>query len=239
MIGNSAGTSETAGAVTFNSSADTVSVTSNSSSAPTTLTFANAAGSLRGQTSMTVNFVGAGGTLGGGGNNPTIKFTGTPYTGTNTHLLSNTSGSDTTIGWATVNGTEWAGYDPTNGIVAVSPTLTASDNTTLQTATSTKITLFNPSTSQTLTGAVATGTLKMTPGASGLSLATGSNAVTTNAVMLAGTTDFSVTGTAQFASSSSGTRYFYVTDPNTTLHIAQPYFDRLTLQQIGGRLPRS
>ena len=116
LLGNSSGTSGNGRLLTLNASAANFSVTKrNSNSAATTLTFSNSGTfSLRVSTQMTVNFVGNGiagnNVLGAGGNNPAILFVGTPFTGTNTGLLSNTVGSDTTIGWAivTTNGdTNW------------------------------------------------------------------------------------------------------------------------------------
>jgi len=231
LVGNSAGTTETVGAVTFNDGANTVSVTNNGGTGAQ-LTFTDT-GSLRDSTKMTVNFVGVGtGTLGSSGNNPRITFTGTPFTGTVTGLLSNTTGSDTTIGWATANTTEWAGYGA-NGIVAVAPTLTTATNTGLQGGTATSVTLFNPSANQTLGAAATTGTLKLAPTTTGLSLALGANNLSTNAVMLAGTTDFTVSGTGQFANSGSGTRYIWVTDANTTLSVSAPISSASPINKSG------
>jgi fibronectin-binding autotransporter adhesin len=216
LIGNSAGTSETVGAITLNSGAATISVTNNGGTG-TQLTITDT-GSLRDSTSMTVNFEGIGGTLGSTGANPRITFSGTPFTGTG-GLLSNTAGG-ATVGWATVNGSEWAGLGA-NGIVAVSPTLTASTNTTLQTSTSTSVTVFNPSANQTLSGAVAAGALKFAPTAGSLSLNIGTNSLTTFGVMLAGTNDFSITGTSgTLWGAGAGTRYVHVVDANTTLNVA-------------------
>ena len=108
LLGNSAGTTENVGILTLNSGAATVSVAHNGGAGGTALSFANSGTfTLRTSTSMTVNFEGIGGTLGSSGANPRITFTGTPFTGTG-GLFANASG-DTTVGFATVNGTEWAG----------------------------------------------------------------------------------------------------------------------------------
>ncbi|MCE9533589.1 MAG: hypothetical protein K8T89_21060, partial [Planctomycetes bacterium] len=212
LIGSSSGTTEIVGNINLNDGAATISVTNNGGTG-TQLTITDS-GSLRDSTKMTVNFVGIGGTLGSAGNNPRIAFSGSGvFTGTG-GLFSNTLAA-TTIGWATVNGTEWAGINGSSAVVIVTPTLTAADNTTLQTATSTSITLFNPSSNQSLSGTVSTATLKITPTTTGLSLDLGSNNLSALAVMLAGTTDFTVSGTGQFAN-STGTRYIYVSDANTT-----------------------
>jgi hypothetical protein len=135
------------------------------------------------------------------------------FTGTG-GLLANSSGGST-VGWATVNGSEWAGYNATNGVVAVTPTLTTATNTGLQGATGTSVTVFNPSANQTLSATVTTGTLKLAPTTSGLTLAMGSNTLATNAIMLAGTTDFSMTGGTL---TGSATRYIHVVEAGTTLN---------------------
>ena len=220
LLGNAtSGTTENVGNITLNSGAATVSVTHNGGVSGTVLNFANSGTfSLRASTSMTVNFVGNGGTLGSAGANPRITFTGTPFTGTG-GLLANSAGG-TTVGWATVNGSDWAGLSG-NSIVAVSPTLTASTNTTLQTSTSTSVTVFNPSANQTLSGAVAAGALKFAPTADNLSLNIGTNSLTTFGVMLAGTNNFSITGSSgTLWGAGAGTRYVHVVDSNTTLSVA-------------------
>jgi autotransporter-associated beta strand protein len=63
--------------------------------------------------------------------------------------------------------------------------------------------------------------LKFTPTASGLSLNIGTNSLTTFGVMLAGTNDFSITGTTgTLWGTGAGTRYAHVVDANTTLNVA-------------------
>jgi len=219
LIGNSAGTSETVGAPTFSGGSNTISVTNNGGSGAQ-LTFTKAAGSWRDQTRMVINFVGAGtGTLGLAGNNPRITSTGTPTTITGGGsapfgMLSDTA-TGATVGWATVNGTEWAGYGA-NGIIAVTPGGTSTTATDLGFLTAGSVAVFSPTTTVT-SGPVTTGTLKITPNG-GTTLAMGSNALTTTALMLAGATDFSITGTGTYA--GSATRYVHVTDAGTTLSMS-------------------
>ena len=220
LIGHSTGTSETVGTITLNAGAATIGVTSNSSSAPTTLTFTDT-GSLRDSTAMTVDFVGNGGTLGAGGNNPAIKFTGTPFTGTNTGLLSNSAGSDTTIGWATVTtggDTNWAGYNGSNGIIAL--TNVTRDQTNLSSAGSSERVGFAPSANTTLAAPLTIGVIKITPATTGLSLNLGNNALTTTGLLFTGSNDFSITGTGALFGAAGGTRYIHTIDPNATLSIA-------------------
>src|SRR5207253_1692920 len=94
-------------------------------------------------------------------------------------------------------------------------------NTALQASTSTDVTVFNPSANQTLTGGVAAAALKFAPTAGGLSLDIGTNSITTAAVMLAGTNDFSIIGTTgSLFGAIAATRYVHVVDANTTLNVA-------------------
>jgi hypothetical protein len=221
LIGSSTGTSQSLGNLTLNAGAATINVTSNSSSNPTTLSFANSGNfSLRASTMMTVNFVGTGGTLGAGGNNPTIKFAGNPYTGNNTSLLANSAGSDTTIGFATVTtggDTNWAGYSATTGIIPLSNT--AQDQTNLGSATTTERVGYVPTGNYALSGNLSVGVLKITPGATGLNLNLGTNNLASPAVMLTGNNSFSITGSTGYLFTSTGTSYLYAINPNTTLNV--------------------
>ena len=221
LIGSSSGTSETVGAPTFSAGYNTISVTNNGGTGAQ-LTFTRAAGSWRDATGMVINFVGSGtGTLGSAGNNPRIISTGAPITitgGTSAPLgmFANTA-TGATVGWATVNGTEWAGYGA-NGVVALTPNATPTTAANLAALTATSMAVFSPTATVTASGAVTTGTLKITPNG-GTTLSMGSNALTTTALMLAGTTDFAITGTGNF--SGGAHKYVYVTDANTTLTMSQ------------------
>lgn len=222
LIGNSAGTSETVGAPAFVQGYNTISVTNNGGTGAQ-LTFTRTAGSWRDvSTGMVINFVGAGtGTLGSSGNNPRITSTGAPITvtgGTTAPLgmFANTA-TGATVGWATVNGTEWAGYGA-NGVVALTPNATPTIAANLASLTATSMAVFSPTATVTAAGPVTTGTLKITPNG-GTTLAMGSNALTTTALMLAGTTDFAITGTSNLAGGAH--KYVYVSDANTTLTMSQ------------------
>lgn len=221
LIGNSAGTSETVGNLTLNPGSATISVTHNGGASGTQLTFTDS-GSLRNTTTMTVNFVGSGGTLGSTGANPRIGFTGAIFTNTTSGLLADTSGASvSTVGWARVNTTEWAGVNGSNQIVALSPTLTTATNTGLQTGTANSITVFNPSAGQTLTGASTHAVIKISPGSSGLSLDLSTFNLTASAVMLTGANTFTISGsTGALFGTGGSSRYAYVTDPDGLLNVS-------------------
>lgn len=221
LVGNSSGTSETVGTLTLNSGAATISVANNGGTGAV-LAFPNTS-SLRASTSMTVNFVGNGGTLGSTGGNPRITFTGPIPTNTTNGMLANTSGASVqTIGWAVVNGTSWAGIG-VNGIVAL--TDTARDSSNLSSAASWEKTSFSPAAATTTLSAslgtsatTSLGALKIGPTAAGQSLAIGTNNIFAPALMLVGPTDFTITGTTGGLQIGSGTRYVWVTDAAATLN---------------------
>jgi autotransporter-associated beta strand protein len=222
LIGNSAGTSETVGAPAFVQGYNTISVTNNGGTGAQ-LTFTRTAGSWRDvSTGMVINFVGAGtGTLGSSGNNPRITSTGAPITITSGSsaplgMFANTA-TGATVGWATVNGTEWAGYGA-NGVVALTPNATPTTAANLASLLATSMAVFSPTATVTASGNVTVGALKITPNG-GTTLAMGSNALTTTALMLAGTTDFAITGTSNLAGGAH--KYVYVSDANTTLTMSQ------------------
>jgi len=224
LIGDSAGTTETVGAITMASGSTTFSVTNNGGGA--VLAFTDS-GSLRDSTAGTYNFVGLGtGTLGSAGNAPRITFSGAINANTVNGALANTSSAtNVTFGWARVNGTSWAGIGG-NGIVALAEM--ARNSTTLSSAAAYEVTTFTPSTttttlSATLGAAASPLLLKVTPSATGQTLAVGTNAINASAFMLAGTTDFTITGTGAMFGTVGSTRYIYVTDGNTVLNTAQSF----------------
>lgn len=227
LIGNSAGTTENVGAFTLNSGSSTISVTNNGGTGAA-LTF-NDSGSLRDSTAGTLNFVGLGfGALGAPGNNPRILFTGALNANTvNGALTSSASGANTvTYGWARVNGISWAGNDANNGIVALAET--ARNSATLGSAAANELTTFTPSTTVTTLsadlGAAATALLfKITPSGSDQSLASGGFNINASAVMLAGTTDFSISGSGSFFGTANTTRFIYTNDANTVFSISQSF----------------
>lgn len=223
LIGNSTGTTETVGTIALNSGAATISVTHNGGSGGTVLGFTDS-GAIRDATGMTVNFVGNGGILGTAGSNPRITFSGALFTGTNTGLLSNANGSDASIGWAlaTTGGTtNWAGFDATNGIIALNNTL-ATDGAGINAAATTARLELQPSAATTsLVASKQLGVLKISPTASGQSLDLGTFNLGPQAVMLSGSNSFAITGTGQlFGGSASSTKYIHVVDPNAVLTVS-------------------
>ncbi len=219
LLGDGAGTIETLGTIALNAGAATVSVTHNGG-AGTALAFTDA-GAIRDSTAMTVNFVGNGGTLGTAGANPRVTFSGVLFTGTNTGMLANSAGSDTTIGWATATtggDTNWAGFNAVTGIIPLANVLR--DETTINGGVAFERTLYAPTANGTLTAPLTIGALKIQPTAPGLSLAMGANAISTTGLLFTGTNDFAITSTGgALFGAVSGTRYVHVIDANATLSV--------------------
>lgn len=222
LIGHSSGTTEIVGNLTLNDGSSTIRVTNNGGTGAE-LRFTDS-GSLRNSTGMVVNFVGSGiGTLGLSGNNPRISFTGSIFTNTTNGMLANsTSGTAQTIGWAVVNGTSWAGIGA-NGIVAL--TDTSRNSATLSSAANWELIGFAPSVGTTTLAAnlgtsasLGPGALKISPTAIGQSLDVGTFSIFAPALMLTGSTDFTISGTTGGFGISSGTRYVWITELGTTLN---------------------
>lgn len=239
LIGNSAGTTETVGGTTFNGGANTISVSHNGGADGTTLAFTDS-GSLRDSTRFTVNFVGAGGTLGTAGSNPRIIFSGALFTNTTNGMLANSSGAAVqTTGWAVVNGTGWAGYGGANaGVVGLSDV--SRNSSTLSSAAEQELVGFVPSSTTTTLSAnlgtsatVGIGALKITPSASGQSLAVGTHSIFTPAMMLVGSDDFSITGTSGGMQIGTGTRYVWVTTEGTALNYGAAFASTGPLNKSG------
>ena len=241
LVGNAAGTSETVSRLqlgsptTSRSGALTINVTHNSSSSITQIVFQSYSREHDARPLNTVNFTannGSGQTLnlGTAGIGPRIFFnsqTGTPFSVPLTNGLLRSTGvfaDATTVGWATVNGTDFAthgnGANGTpNGIGAV-----AIDTTPLET------TAGDPTKNVMLTGnftitngaGYAVNSLKLAPSAPGQKLdinTTGS--LKTNAFLLAGTTDFTIDasgGGAIANAGGEGPRYFHVPSAMLTVN---------------------
>ena len=222
LLGNSAGTTEAVGFFTMSTGATTISVTNNGGTGAA-LVFSNF-GSIRNSTQGTLNFVGQGtGTLGAAGNNPRITFSGLTTNTTNGALANTSSATALTIGWARVNGTNWAGVGA-NGVVALAET--ARDSSALPSAAAWEVTTFTPSTTTTtLSANLGTNTtpllLKLTPSASGQSLDGGTFDINAVGVILAGTTDFMIAGSGNFFGTVAAPHYVYVTDSNTVLSVSE------------------
>jgi autotransporter-associated beta strand protein len=185
----------------------------------TTLNFANSGTGFttRPGTRGIYHFVATNGNL-GDTSGARVTFTGSPFLGAN-GLLGQSSGGGT-IGYAIVTdagGTDFATWNATDGIVRATPTATVTDATGLAGLTATSRGQFNPAASTTITasGAVTSGSLRITPAGAGSTLAMGANNLATNALMIDGGNDFAITGTGTLG--GTGTRYIYVNDPNVTL----------------------
>ncbi len=231
FIGNVSGTTETVGRLqlgsgsTPRSGALTIEVKHNTSaSAPTLLNFQSYS---RDQTPVPLDTVNFSATdtngnvlpLGVAGNNPQIFFSTT--LGSNfivplfNGLLGNTGSNDaTTLGWATVNGSDFASYGAT-GIIAVGTTAALPGTTT---GDATANMLFNGSATLGNLGGYSANSIKLAPSGAGqsLNLATTGN-LNTGAILLAGNTDFAITGTGGGGISNAGPRYFQVQQAVLTL----------------------
>ncbi|MEX0642811.1 MAG: autotransporter-associated beta strand repeat-containing protein [Pirellulales bacterium] len=215
MVGSSSGSTETLAGLTMNAGAASVQVTNTAGGAGAQLTFSSfgRGSGLAG----TINFVGDGnGTLGSAGDNPRIVFTSAP--GTTNGVIANSGGSGI-LGFATVNGTDFASYGA-DGVVAVSTTTVSGALTSASTQNSS---LNNNAT----IGAsdVVYNTLKIAPSAGGQSLdLTGTGHLTTTGVLLAGNTDFTIqnTGGGTGGLTASNQRFVHVANAGTTLSIAVP-----------------
>ncbi len=228
----------------------TISVTDPTGGASTVLNFADTGTfSLRATTGLAYNFVGVGGALGSAGG-PQVTFGSAPNVSTtivggNGGAIANNT--TTTIGFATVtdvNGTNFATYvAPTaggaGGITAITPSVTGSAAADLSAFTATSVAQFNPAAGATITptgtggntstgagGNISSGTLRITPAGAGVTIALGANNLATNALMLDGPNDLTLSATPAFNSTGgaiaaalggSGTRYVYVNNPATTL----------------------
>jgi fibronectin-binding autotransporter adhesin len=168
---------------------------------------------VRATTASTIDLLNVGqGTLGGtGASDPRVFFTTAP--GLTNGVIANSAGS-AALGYAIVNGSDFAGYDATRGVIAVTSTEVSGALTT------------DPTLNANLTGnatiaastTVAYNTLKISPSAAGQSLSIGSGGVlNTVGILHSGSTDFAITGGSI---SGGATRYVYVTDPNATLSVS-------------------
>jgi autotransporter-associated beta strand protein len=183
----------------------------------TTLNFANSAAGFttRPGTRGIYHFIAGSGVL-GDATGARITFVGSPFLGAN-GLLGQSSGGGT-VGYAIVtdsNGTNFATWNATNGIVAATPTATVTDATGLAGLAATSRGQFNPTGAVTASGAVTSGSIRITPTGAGASLDMGANNLASNAVMLDGSNDFTISGTGNLG--GTGTRYIYVNDADTTL----------------------
>ncbi len=236
LVGNALGTFETVsrlqlGAGTGRSGALTINVTHTAGgSSNTTLNFQAYTRETAGAAANTVNFTaknGAGAVmaLGLGGNNPAVTFLttiGVPFTApTFNGLLGNTvGGSAVTVGWATVNGTDFATYGG-NGVAAVAIDATPDPTGPGNAGSNVRVT---GSMALTDVGGYSLSSLNLAPSAAGQSLTLSSvGHLSTSAILLAGSTNFTI-GSAGAGGISgvggvtgTGPRYFHVQEAVLTV----------------------
>jgi autotransporter-associated beta strand protein len=227
LVGNAAGISETVGRLQLGSPSNprsgalTVAVNHPiGAGGPTLLNFQSYARDQFPVPLNTVDFTASNGNgnalpLGQGGNSPQIFFSTTfgaafsvpRFNG----LLGNTGSADaTTVGWATVNGSDFASYDA-NGVVAVSTTTAPAEGTVGE---ATANLSFATSTTFSNAGGYAANSIKIAPTATGQSFnlsSTGS--LITGAILLAGDKDFTIGSTGGGGIVNPGIvgpRYFHV-----------------------------
>lgn len=231
LVGNAAGTSETVGRLQLGSGSKarsgalTASVTHNAGTgAATVMQFQSYARDQAPNPCNTVNFAartGAGTplTLGLTLNNPRIVFlttSGTVFTVPLFNgLLGNTGASNsTTVGWATVNGTGFATYGATGvaPVVAVPPpAATGPGDATANIEITAGLALTNA-------GGYSANSIRLAPASAGQSLSLTGD-LRTAAILLAGSTDYSITTTGGGIGNAGGTgpRYFHI--PQATLTV--------------------
>lgn len=244
FIGNASGSSEVLGRLQLGayasisdqtkprSGALNISVVSNSVSAPTTLTFVGyERDSLYRYQYSTVDFSARDGNgtpmpLGDGGNNPRIHLNGIPglaviITPGPGDLLSSTGGTNPSVGWATVNGTDFATHASVPGVSAV---FSNPWNTTFLGSTDNAVITGSASTDNTPSD-YAVNTIKIAPTVASQTLnIAGSGNLGTAAVLLTGAIDYVITssgggGLASHGTFSSAPRFFHVAVENAKLRL--------------------
>ena len=233
LLGNSGGTSFTIGsgyattakATAFNAGQNNIIVNQPvGATGPTVLTFGAGptSASLRDATRMTINFSSTGsGILGASVTDPQIKYATAPIINAGaaaapSNMFANTA-TGATVGWATVNNTDWATYGA-NGVVARANDLTTATTAGLQAGTVTQAVLFNPGVAPAAaTANVVSSVITFEPTVAGLTLPMGAFTMAGIALMHRGANDFSITGTAGILTGSAATRYIYVMNPAAVL----------------------
>ena len=230
LVGNTAGTTETVSNLQLGTSKNarsgalTINVTQPVAAAsPTVLTFQSYTRDSKDTPRDTVNFTAtdASGntlTLGQSGNNPRILFSTTP--GVTNGLLQETGTSlDVNhIGWAIVNGSSFASYDSTNGVIAA--TTTDVSGALIGAATQN-----SRLTSDATIGSIDVpyNSLKIQPSTSGSLLLTGTGSLVTNGILLAGNNDYTIAnsgGGTGVITGPGGSRYFYVQSAMLTVGVS-------------------
>jgi fibronectin-binding autotransporter adhesin len=206
---------------------NTIRVVPNGSA--TTLNIGNTSGSLQPGRAVWV-FESTSGNL-GDSSGAKITLATTPNLGAGNLLSANNAANSTTVGFAIVKdglGTNWATWTASTGIVSVANSSSGVSITTVTDTTGVGalngngvVAQFNPAASSTTSaaGTVTAASLRITPAGAGATLAMGSNALKTSALMLDGTNDFAITGTGNFGNSGSN-RNIYVNSQSTTLSMS-------------------
>ncbi|MGC3968152.1 MAG: autotransporter-associated beta strand repeat-containing protein [Pirellulales bacterium] len=224
-IGHVDGGNEALGSLGTNAGATQLTIQQpDGATAATVLQFANSAAfNLRTDSATTVLFTSTGGTLGASGVNPRIVFTGigAPFTGTGGLLATSSGGS--TIGFAVVNNTRWAGWNATTGIVGLAyengDASRADFTTGPDLVTAGEVVWFAPTaTVTTLPSATSPAAIRIDAAQSGQSLSLGSFNLSTAGVLYTSATDFTITGTTG-SITTGGSRYIWVSDPAGTLRL--------------------
>lgn len=217
---------------------NTIRVTATGSAVPT-LRFANdktgtnTAFSTRFSTFNVLRFESGSGEL---GTDVKIAFVGTPGLGNNGLLASTTSSTSTsgTFGYAITSdsgGVDFATWDSTKGSIVRAGATSGSSGSTLSSLSTGGTTRvhYNPTADASMSSSLTVGSLRISAQSSGLALSMGTNNLVTNALMLNGTTDYTISGTGSIG--ASGSRYIYVNDAETTL--------TTSMQIVGGTNPTS
>ncbi len=222
LVGNAAGTSETVSRIQLGSTANprsgalTVSVTHNAgASAATAISFQAYTRDGAQNPCNTLNFAartGAGTVLplGLAGSNPRIGFVTSPLLFNN--LLGNSASASTaTVGWATVNGTDFATHGA-NGVAAVTLDATPAVGGAGLATSNIQLTA---TTALTNAGGYAVNSIKLAPASAGLALdLAAAGSLSTAGYLLAGSNDFSITSTGggglANVGGGTGPRYFHV-----------------------------
>jgi autotransporter-associated beta strand protein len=243
LIGNAAGTTETIGRIDLGSATaargGALSVRVVQPAGATGATVLSIAGYQRDSTKSprgtldfsATNAAGTPLTLGLTGVSPRITFTSGFTLLLRNGLLSrsNLSANDN-VGWATVNGSDFATVGTTaNGIAPVATVAMPTASTATANA------LLTASTTLATNAAFSLNSLKIAPTAAGQALTlSGSTALSTNASLLAGTNDFTITGGTGGITGPGGARYVHV--QSAQLSVDVPISTGAPLVKSGGGL---
>ncbi len=219
LLGNPTfGSAESTGTLTMRPGAAVVRVVHNGGAADTAFTFSSLLRSSGGS-GGTVTFIGEGGTLGSAAVGPKIFFTTTP--GLTNNVIANSAGS-AVVGIAVVKGSggyDFAGYDNSLGVIPVTST---SVSGSLSTGSTQNVVITGTSS---FSSNVTYNTLKIKAGVGATLDLTGSGNLSTSAILLDGSNNFTIQntdagsglGTGSIAGSTD--RHIFVADANTILSI--------------------